>query len=836
MPDQPVKPLLLLLGIILTFHFAHGLRAGAQPDPAAGWPHAALLKSLPAEVRDPAGVVYRLTSTPALKGRAEVLYFLHTFQPAQALTDWVEKNRLAKRAGDRPLDPPTLFRYVLRYQKSAPVTVNVRWDEAVNTWLRSGEFAPPAFATTAWQQTVGTDWVQDIFPRRGQHVALYGFRFENPKPDEEITGVEIIPSKEWGTPLLLAVSAGKREYPGQTRYVAPGGNDDGTGTFANPWATVYKAAATLQAGDTVYIRAGRYKLRQDWKDVIVVQNSGTDGRPVTFSSYPGETAVIDGDGHHCAMNEHVPYATFDRDRGLFNIFAKSYVAVRGLWFESSRKSGLGVYESRDILLDHNFVFGTAHCAMNTAANTDLRIIGNTLGKNCSIFYLFNPDTQEWTPWKPGSGKAKFPGREGIDNHRNEYEEIAFNEIYWCNKEAIADPGRHIKIHHNYIHDLPHTPETYWPCGIYLDAYGPIMDDIDVHDNVIHNAAGGICIGSEGGTTARDIRVHHNLVFDNTWEGIGIGAAGSDGLRENIVIENNTIVHCGDTAWEKGPTGGLNIGTTNVRNITVRYNIFSDNRDYQVSVSSRIDRIGQAVSIVDNLYDPVFLPTERVLPRIMNYNPVASDRLVFGNPRFMDAAAHDYRLQKNSPAIDVIETATDPDGTAADLGAFAFVQEMPALPEAGKGYVLRLDSGSDTDYTDKQGRIWKTDKGLLRKWDWGCVRRAPRPIAGTDDPELYLTEWFGPPRFELNVPPGKYRLRLHFSETLEKAAGRRVFSVLVNRLPFAEHLDVFKTAGGANVAHVEDKEIAAPRGKVVIEFTKETGAPIINAIELIQETK
>ena len=42
-------------------------------------------------------------------------------------------------------------------------------------------------------------------------------------------------------------------------YVATSGSDANPGTLTQPWRTIQKAAATLQAGDAVYIRAGTYR-------------------------------------------------------------------------------------------------------------------------------------------------------------------------------------------------------------------------------------------------------------------------------------------------------------------------------------------------------------------------------------------------------------------------------------------------------------------------------------------------------------------------------------------------------------------------------------------------
>ena len=75
---------------------------------------------------------------------------------------------------------------------------------------------------------------------------------------------------------------------GQTFYVAPGGDDTNPGTVARPWRTLHKAAQTLAAGDTVYIRAGTYRER------VVPARSGSDGNPITYAAYQGETPILCG--------------------------------------------------------------------------------------------------------------------------------------------------------------------------------------------------------------------------------------------------------------------------------------------------------------------------------------------------------------------------------------------------------------------------------------------------------------------------------------------------------------------------------------------------------------
>src|SRR5512144_1030099 len=74
-----------------------------------------------------------------------------------------------------------------------------------------------------------------------------------------------------------------------TYYVATTGNDTNPGTSSAPWRTVQKSANTAAAGQTVCVRGGLYS------EVVVINVSGSAaGGYITFMSYPGETAILDG--------------------------------------------------------------------------------------------------------------------------------------------------------------------------------------------------------------------------------------------------------------------------------------------------------------------------------------------------------------------------------------------------------------------------------------------------------------------------------------------------------------------------------------------------------------
>ncbi|MEJ0045794.1 MAG: hypothetical protein WDN04_06480 [Rhodospirillales bacterium] len=101
---------------------------------------------------------------------------------------------------------------------------------------------------------------------------------------------------------------------GTTYYVAPGGSDTNPGTLAAPFATLQHAATVAQAGDTVLARQGVYNA------LLTPPHSGNLAQgPITFASYPGETATIDGTG----------LAVPGGQNGLITLNNASYVIIEG---------------------------------------------------------------------------------------------------------------------------------------------------------------------------------------------------------------------------------------------------------------------------------------------------------------------------------------------------------------------------------------------------------------------------------------------------------------------------------------------------------------------------
>ena len=101
----------------------------------------------------------------------------------------------------------------------------------------------------------------------------------------QVTRFHVLGFSRWVVLLALVGSnAFAKKY-----YVATNGSDSNPGTEANPWLTPHKARDTLKAGDTVYFRQGTYPINNF---VYLNKNAGTASAPITYASYPGETATF----------------------------------------------------------------------------------------------------------------------------------------------------------------------------------------------------------------------------------------------------------------------------------------------------------------------------------------------------------------------------------------------------------------------------------------------------------------------------------------------------------------------------------------------------------------
>ncbi len=108
-------------------------------------------------------------------------------------------------------------------------------------------------------------------------------------------------------------------------YVSTTGSDENPGTEEAPFATLQKARDTIRqletlpdGGVTVYLRGGEYY--QEETIIFTPEDSGEAGKPIVYTSYPGEQAVITGGKDITGwvpLEEEVPYMAEEAKGNLY---------------------------------------------------------------------------------------------------------------------------------------------------------------------------------------------------------------------------------------------------------------------------------------------------------------------------------------------------------------------------------------------------------------------------------------------------------------------------------------------------------------------------------------
>ncbi|MHC4369131.1 MAG: right-handed parallel beta-helix repeat-containing protein, partial [Planctomycetota bacterium] len=418
--------------------------------------------------------------------------------------------------------------------------------------------------------------------------------------------------------------------PENAYYVATDGRDGNPGTEQLPWRTVQRAADTLTAGETVYIKEGTYNER------IWVRNSGTPGNFIAFAAYPGHTVTIDGTG--------IPFGW----HGLFNVRDKSYIKVSGLRVINSSYWGIYVGgNSNNVVIEKNYTYNTASSGIaawrgsGTNNCSDIIISGNEIElavsgnqQECISLSGINRFEVRYNYVHHGNPN-KTPGGEGIDT-----------------KDGCSNG----KIYGNCVY------RTYNKLGIYVDAWDEDSSNIEVYDNIVHECQMGFAVASEAGGQLENIVFYNNLAYNNDTWGIRVNAWHDDSLLKHGKVINNTFYN---------NLVGIYIGDEIFEDLVVRNNICSQNEQAQLIDTSETKHRNQQdeIHVDNNLIDGFrgwWCETYGLRP-------------VVGDPCFVNPSLADFHLKQNSPAIDR--------GSPIDAPSNDF--EGDPRP-AGSGYDIGID--------------------------------------------------------------------------------------------------------------------------------------------------
>ena len=367
--------------------------------------------------------------------------------------------------------------------------------------------------------------------------------------------------------VFLASTFGLLAQPAHctTYYVSTSGKDANLGTIASPWRTIQHAANAVKAGDTVYVRAGVYN------EIVSFPTSGSaSGGYITFSSYPGELATVDGTG----------LAIPNSQWGLVTIETQSYIIIHGFEIRnySTSKAAdvpIGIYifgSGTNIQITNNHIHHIATTAKGCAANAfgmtvygtqapasidNLIVSGNEIDHTttgCSETLSVDGNVENFTITNNlihddnniaigaigyegvSQPKGAMCGTELCDRARNG--EISLNTVY------------NITSNHNPAYGSGSNNHSYGADGIYIDG----GTQITIERNLVHNTDIGIEMSSEnpggqapGVEKADHITARNNVVYQSNSVGITIGGyAKGKGGTDHCYIVNNTL-YDNDTA-------------------------------------------------------------------------------------------------------------------------------------------------------------------------------------------------------------------------------------------------------------------------------------------------
>jgi hypothetical protein len=435
-------------------------------------------------------------------------------------------------------------------------------------------------------------------------------------------------------------------------FVAVRGSDSGPGTADRPWATLNHAAAHARAGDTIIVRGGLYVLSMQ----IRPRRSGRSDARITFIAYPGEKPILDA--------RKIPYGALHQgnlDNGVFQIEDVSYIRVADLTIINSHEAGFTIRDASNIDLINNStrdtfssgiaVWDTDHKGEKTR---HIRILGNSI-RRATI----------WGLAPPGVPMGREEPQEALSVAGAVNFVVAYNHVYDGDKEGIdiKETSKNGKVHHNFVNNMGRQ-------GLYLDSWFGELSHIEVFSNVLEDCRGaGIALSVENGRSLHDVDIYNNLVFANSGTGLLFSRWGVDNPRWNVRIKNNIFYHNGygppgagqDYYWI---TGGLYLYSTNLHDISIIANIFSENRGFQIGYSktflkqseswetvARKKNIGISGNLIDgrNLLDEP-IQTGGDPPDGIEIYAVNGIKAIFGNPLFKDPSSQNFDLRHGSPAM------------------------------------------------------------------------------------------------------------------------------------------------------------------------------------------
>jgi parallel beta-helix repeat protein len=450
-----------------------------------------------------------------------------------------------------------------------------------------------------------------------------------------------------GCVALMPSAAHAADY-----YVAPNGDDTAPGTLAQPWRSLAHAGNTVQAGDTVYVRAGTYTDDYFWP-----QNSGTAAQPITVRAHPGEAPVLTGAGYYGAFlyigwsgSQYfvIDGLRFENTTGenVIRLDSASHNTIRNCQFRNHEGTTINVNRSDRNVIERN-TFDTAGDPSGAGSGDHIYVLGSDYNLIQGNYFT-------------RAGHAAIDVIDYLSTETSEYNVIRDNVIeqHWGGGIYVSRGSSRTLIERNTIRYAGVGVTTYPKTGLSLMA-----DDNIVRFNVMANASAapyadpGMTIEGfvfQGRTqNARRNRLYNNVVYGSGKEALFVTQ------RQNCVVSGNKFLN--NIVYKNRVAGPYEQWIEPDGNYTVIFETYHANADNKwaafpnenffhhnlmLHADANGDRPGEDPFIYydQNDWGHSLTWVDANFSTYFHHN-------IEQNPRFIDAAAGNFRLQADSPAID-----------------------------------------------------------------------------------------------------------------------------------------------------------------------------------------
>jgi parallel beta-helix repeat protein len=423
---------------------------------------------------------------------------------------------------------------------------------------------------------------------------------------------------------------------GRTLYVSPSGSDSSDGLSpAKAFRSLQNATDQTQPGDTVLVMNGTYTQAEPTWNVMNITRSGRADAWIAYKAFPG----------------HTPKIKVRNWTGI-NVDGAAYILIEGFTLEGNRD---------EVSLDY---------ALSQKNNLNNPITsGNCMGVVPK--YQSNPELRSHHVIIRKNTVSKCPGG-GIYTTRADYIRVEDNVIWgnayyspyansglslYQNRDVANYTGAKMFIRRNVIYGNKNFVPFYFSNDnpdqrVITDGNGIIIDDTRNTQSFV---------GSRGTPYKGRTFIANNIVYENGARGIHVF------LSDNITIVNNTTYQ--NSSNPATPDG--EITTIWASNVKVYNNILyvRSDRPANTRIGTPENPSDKTTQIFD--YNLVFSGT--------GFDTNKPNNIIGKNPNFVNAAAKNFSLQSNSPAIDAgssslfprsdFNRVARPLGSGVDIGAF-----------------------------------------------------------------------------------------------------------------------------------------------------------------------